>query len=238
MPAGSGMPAIERRHTEGHRMGLFRKKRGSRRAQRKAEAAALKHKAGLEAKLGARNIRKRDKAAAKAERKATKAGVKSQRASHKNELQIAQEQRAAIEAGRFNAKKVGRYLGVARVVAPVVIPVAYRGATMLRAQLDQRRAQKLGVSVDQLGQFSGTGAKLSARIAGAERTLTKLALEKPRDAEVAKFVSTMKQRLAELAAAVDAAESMSVERRRGAHGAISRELDGIEADILAYLGVV
>ncbi|WP_024795986.1 DUF6474 family protein [Tomitella biformata] len=219
-------------------MGLFRKKRGSRRAQRKAEAAALKHKAGLEAKLGARNVRKRDKAAARTDKKATKSGLKSDRATHKNELRIAQEQRAAIEAGKFNAKKVGRYLGVARVVAPVVLPLAYRGATLLRAQLDQRRAQKLGVPVDQLGQFSGSGAKLSARIAGAERTLTKLSLEKPRDAEVAKFVSTMKQRLAELAAATDAAESMSAERRRRAHSAIARELDGIEADVLAYLGVV
>lgn len=219
-------------------MGLFRKKRGSRRAQRKAEAAALKHKAGLEAKLGARNVRKRDKAVAKTDKKAAKASLTSQREAHKNELKIAQEQRAAIEAGRLNAKKIGRYIGVARVVAPVVLPLVYRGATLLRAQLDQRRAAKLGVAVDQLGQFSGTGAKLSARIAGTERTLTKLSVEKPRDAEVAKFVSTMKQRLVELATAVDAAESMSVERRRGAHGAISRELDGIEADVLAYLGVV
>lgn len=219
-------------------MGLFRKKRGSRRAQRKAEAAALKHKAGLEAKLGARNTRKRDKAAAKAEHKATKAALTAQREAQKNELKIAQEQRAAIEAGRFNAKKIGRYIGVARVVAPVVLPLAYRGAMLVRAKLDQRRADKLGVAVDQLGQFSGAGAKLSARIAGTERTLTKLSIDKPRDAEVAKFVSTMKQRLVELAAAIDAAESMAVERRRGAHSAISRELDGIEADVLAYLGVV
>lgn len=219
-------------------MSLFKsKKRGSRRAQRKAEAAALKHKAGLEAKLSARNARKRDKAAAKAEKKAAKLELKAQRETNKTELKIAETQLAAVEAGKFNAKKVGRYLSVARVVAPVVVPLAYRGATMVRATLDQRRAQKLGVAVDDLGQYSGSAAKLSGRIAGAERTLSKLSVEKPRDAEVAKFVSTMKSRLIELAAAVDAAESMSADRRRGAHHAISGELDGIEADVLAHLGI-
>ena len=219
-------------------MGLFKKKSVSRRAQRKAEAAALKHKAGLEAKLGARNVRKRDKAAAKAEKKVAKTNLKAQREVNKTEVKIAEAQRAAAEAGKLNAKKVGRYIGVARVVAPVALPLAYRGVTLLRAQLDQRRADKLGVAVDQLGEFGGSGAKLSARIAGAERTLDKLSSAKPRDAEVSKFVATMRQRLAELASAVDAAESMSVDRRRGAHSAISRELEAIEADELAYLGVV
>ncbi len=241
MPASRGVPAVERLHTEGHRMGLFKKKRGSRRARRKAEAAALKHKAGLEAKLGARNSRKRDKAAVKADKQVAKTNLKTQRAGNKKELKIAESQRAAAEAGKFNAKKVGRYIGVARVLAPVMVPLAYRAATLLREQLDARRAQKLGVPVDQLGhlgQYSGTGAKLSARIAGTERTLDKLSVEHPRDAEVAKFVSTMKKRLTELSTAIDAAETMSTERRRGAHTAAARELDGIEADILAYLGVV
>lgn len=238
MPACRGVPRSSADTWKAIHMGLFRKKRGSRRAQRKAEAAALKHKAGLEAKLSARNTRKRDKSSAKTENKVAKTTLKAQRESNKNELKIAQAQQATAEAGRLNARTVGRYLGVARVVAPVVVPLAYRGASMLRAQLDERRAHKLGVAVEDLGQHSGPAAKLSGRIAGAERTLNKLSVEKPRDAEVAKFVSTMKSRLADLSTAVDAAESMSAERRRGAHAAIGRELDGIEADVLAYLGVV
>ena len=48
-------------------MGLFRKRKG--RATRKAEAKALKHKATLEAKLGAKNERKQLKSIAKAQRK-------------------------------------------------------------------------------------------------------------------------------------------------------------------------
>ncbi|MDN5758927.1 MAG: DUF6474 family protein [Tomitella sp.] len=225
-------------------MGLFKKKSTTRRAQRKAEAAALKHKAGLEAKLSAKNVRKRDKAALKADRKRAKADNKTVKTAHKtrakeqkNQLKIAETNKAAAEAGKFDAKRVGRYLGVARVVAPVAVPLAYRAATALRGTVDQRRAKSLGVSVDELGKFSGSGARLSARITGAGRTLDKLAAEQPRDAEVTAFVGTQRSRLKDLATAVDAAESMPGQRQRNAHSAITRELDAIDADVLARLGV-
>lgn len=225
-------------------MGLFKKNRTSRRSRRKAEAAALKHKAGLEAKLTAKNSRKRDKSALKLERKRAKAQnkqIKADRkaadAEQKNQLKIAEANKAAAEAGKVNAKSVGRYLGVARVVAPVAVPLAYRGATALRGLMDQRRADKLGVRVDELGKFSGSGAKLGARISGAGRTLDQLVERNPRDAETSQFVSTMRSRLKDLGSAVDAAETMPGERRRSAHNAISSELDAIDADILARLGV-
>jgi hypothetical protein len=40
-----------------------------------------------------------------------------------------------------------------------------------------------------------------------------------------------------LAAAVTAAENMPPARRRGAHAAISRQLDEIDADLMARLGL-
>lgn len=225
-------------------MALLGKNRTSRRSRRKAEAAALKHKAGLEAKLSAKNDRKRDKAAAKADRKRIKAERKSASADHKardkeqqNELKIAETNKEAAEAGTFDAKSVGRYLGIARTVAPVAVPMAYRGATALRGVLDQRRADKLGVSVDELGAYSGPGAKLGARVAGTERTLAKLSEQNPRDAETNEFVSAMRARLKDLRTAVDAAESMPRERRRDAQSAIGRDLDAVDADVLARLGV-
>ncbi|WP_182348896.1 DUF6474 family protein [Tomitella gaofuii] len=225
-------------------MGLLKKNRTSRRSRRKAEAAALKHKAGLEAKLGAKNGRKRDRSALKLERKRAKslhkenkADRKATAAEQKNRLKIAEAEKAKAEAGRFDAKSVGRYLGVARVLAPVVVPLAYRGATAMRTLLDQRRADKLGVSVEELGKFSGSGAKLGARVTGAGRTLDQLVQRHPRDAETAEFAKAMRARLADLGAAVDAAETMPGERRRSAHSAISDELDAIDADILARLGV-
>jgi hypothetical protein len=96
----------------------------------------------------------------------------------------------------------------------------------------------LGVPLSQLGQFSGHGAELSARIAGAEQSLRMVAEKKPKDAETKQFVTAMTERLADLAAAVTAADTMPATRRRAAHAAIAEQLDGIDADLMARLGVL
>jgi len=89
----------------------------------------------------------------------------------------------------------------------------------------------------QIGQFSGHGAQLSARIAGAERSLRMVQDKKPKDTETKQFVSAITERLTDLSAAVTAAENMPATRRRAAHTAISSQLDGIEADLMARLGL-
>ena len=106
-----------------------------------------------------------------------------------------------------------------------------------RGFLDERRADRLGVPLTQLGQFSGHGAQLSARIAGTEQTLRLVADKKPKDAETKQFVSAMTDRLTDLSAAVTAAENMPTSNRRTAHTAISDQLDAIDADLMARLGV-
>lgn len=226
-------------------MGLFTRKR---RATRKAEAKALKHKAKLEAKLGAKNQFKNDRRAAKAQEKLSKklanSQVKldqelltSQAKIEKEQIATLRAQKKAAEHQGFTAAKVRRYLGVARLLAPVLVPIVYQAVTALRGQLDARRAQQLGVSVDQLGSFTGHGAKLSARIAGAEQSLGKIESLHPKDAETQQFATAIRGRLTDLTAAVQAAEQMPSPRRKSAHTAISSELDGIEADLLARLGV-
>ena len=60
---------------------------------------------------------------------------------------------------------------------------------------------------------------------------------KPKDPETKRFASAITERLADLAAAVTAAETMPAARRRAAHDAISAQIDGIEADLLARLGL-
>jgi hypothetical protein len=95
----------------------------------------------------------------------------------------------------------------------------------------------LGVPLSQLGQFSGHGAALSARIAGAEQTLRLVAEKKPKDAETKQFVAAMTDRLADLSAAVTAAENMPTATRRSSHDSVGQQLDGIEADLMARLGV-
>ena len=129
-------------------------------------------------------------------------------------------------------------LTVTRLLAPIVVPLVYRAAIAARGFLDERRADRLGVPLSQIGQFSGHGAALSARIAGAEHSLRLVAEKKPKDAETKQFVAAITERLRDLSAAVTAAENMPTTRRRAAHAAIAEQLDGIDADLMARLGLV
>ncbi|MEV6428405.1 DUF6474 family protein [Nocardia sp. NPDC051463] len=210
-------------------MGLFTKRK--RRPSRKAEAKALKHKAGLEARLGAKNDRKARRAEAHTQRKVAKAQISALQAEEKAALKLA----AKAERDPFSAGQVRKYLGVARVLIPVLAPLAYRAATFIRGRIDSRRAHQLGIGIEQLGDFSGHGAKLQARIANAEGALGKIDNSKNGDGPT--FVKATQDRLDNLIAAVQTAEQMPAPRRRAVHASISNELSGIEADVLARLGV-
>ncbi|WP_174188243.1 DUF6474 family protein [Nocardia barduliensis] len=213
-------------------MGLFTKRK--RRPSRRAEAKALKHKAVIEAKLAAKNDRKARRAEARTQRKVAKAQIAAFQAEEKAALKAA----AKAERDPFSAGQVKKYLGVARVLIPVLAPLAYRGATFLRGQLDTRRAQQLGVGIDQLGDFTGHGAKLQARITNAEAALNKIGTQNGKDkGDTQKFVSATRDRLGSLTAAVHTSDQMPANRRRSVHASISHELSGIESDILARLGV-
>lgn len=218
-------------------MALFKRRKS--RATRRAEARAIKAKAKLEARLAAKNETRRIKSEGKRQAAAIKAGAKAQRDSDKAALKVAETQlKAAREGKLLSASRVRRVLTVSRMLAPVVVPLAYRAAIAARGALDQRRADALGVPLSQLGQFSGTGGALSARIAGAESSLQNVATKNPKDAETKQFVTALTTKLEDLAAAVTAAEHMPTARRRAAHNAISAQLDGVDADLMARLGVV
>lgn len=218
-------------------MALFKRRKS--RATRRAEARAIKVKAKMEAKLAAKNETRRIKAANRAETRALKAQLRAQRDSDRAALRVAETQlKAAREGKLFSATRIRRVLTVARLLAPIVVPVVYRASIAARGLVDERRADRLGVPLSQLGQFSGHGAELSARIAGAEQSLRLVAQKKPKDAETKQFVAAITERLSDLSAAVTAAENMPSTRRRSAHSAIATQLDGIDADLMARLGVV
>lgn len=218
-------------------MGLFRRRKS--RATRRAEARAIKARAKLEAKLAAKNEARRIKADIRAEADALKAKLKAQRDSDRAALKVAEAQLKATRQGKLlSPSRIRRTLAVSRLLAPIVVPLVYRGAIAARGFLDERRADRLGVPLSQIGQFSGHGAQLSARIAGAEQSLRRVAEKNPKDAETKQFVVAITDRLTDLAAAVTAAESMPTARRRAAHAAISEQLDGIDADLMARLGVL
>ncbi|BBY03348.1 DUF6474 family protein [Mycobacterium seoulense] len=217
-------------------MGLFRKRKS--RATRRAEARAIKARAKLEAKLAAKNETRRYQAAQRAEAKALRAQIKAQRDSDRTALKVAEaELKAAREGKILSPTRIRRTLTVSRLLAPILTPLIYRAAVSARALIDQRRADRLGIPLAQIGQFSGHGAQLSARIAGAEKSLRAVQDKKPKDAETKQFVSAITERLADLSAAVTAAENMPAARRRAAHAAIAAQLDGIEADLMARLGL-
>jgi len=218
-------------------MGLFTKRKS--RATRRAEARALKAKAEMEAKLAAKNEGKRIKAAERAENNAVKARLKAQRDIDRTAVKVAEtELRTAREGKLLAPARIRRTMTAARLLAPVVVPVAYRAAIATRGVLDERRADRLGVPLAQLGQFSGHGGRLSARIAGAEQSLRLVSEKNPKDNETRQFVSAVTDRLAALSAAVTAAENMPGPSRRTAQTAIGDQLDGIDADIMARLGVL
>ncbi|MFD6392683.1 DUF6474 family protein [Nocardia sp. NPDC060259] len=223
-------------------MGLFSKRK--RRPSRRAEAKALKHKAAVEAKLGAKNERKAAKASERTTRRAVKAQAKTEAKVAKAQIATlhAEEKAAeklAAKADRelFSASQIRKYIGVARVLVPVLTPLAYRGATYVRGQLDARKAQQLGIGLDQLGEFSGHGARLQARITNTETALNKVAADAPGDADTKKFVDAARSRLTDLTVAVNTAEQMPAARRKAVHASISSELSVLETDALARLGV-
>ena len=217
-------------------MGLLGKRKS--RATRRAEARAIKARAKLEARLWAKNEKRRIKGAEQAAQKALNAQVKAQKESDRTALKIAESELKAVREGKLlSPTRIRRALTVSRLLAPVLAPLIYRAAIAARGVIDQRRADQLGIPLAQIGQFSGHGARLSARVAGAEQSLRAVQEKKPKDPETKQFAAAISERLSDLSAAISAAENMPTQRRRAAHAAISSQLDGIEGDLLARLGL-
>jgi uncharacterized protein DUF6474 len=152
------------------------------------------------------------------------------------------KRKAAKEgSARITPAKAKNALAVAKVVGPAVVPVVtpfvIQAAGAMRDQLDKRRARKLGVPVDDLGKYTGKGAALHARIAGAMDALNEIREQPKATAEHREFADDTETTLRQLTAAVRAAERMPAPRRKAAHRAIATELDGLEERLLHRLGV-
>ena len=198
----------------------------------------MKRRATLDARYAARNEKRRITSAERSADKAMRAQFRAQRDSDRTALKVAETNlKAAREGKLLSPTRIRRTLTVTRLLAPVVVPIAYRVAVGARGWLDERRAGKLGVPLGEVGRFSAQGARLSGRIASAEQSVRSVAEKNPKDSETKQFVAAMTDRLKDLSAAVTAADGMPSDRRRAAHAAIAAELDGIDADLLARLGL-
>lgn len=217
-------------------MGLFSKRKS--RATRRAEARALKARAKLEARLAAKGEARRFKATQRAEVRTLRAQLKSERDRGRTALKTEETRLRAARDGRLlSPARIRRTLAVSRMLAPIAVPLIYRAAMAARGLIDERRAGQLGVPLAQIGEFSGRGARLSARIAGAEKTLRTVQDKKPKDAETKRFALAVTGRLTDLVTAVTATETMPSQQRRAAYFAIGNQLDGIDADLMARLGL-
>src|SRR5690349_14266228 len=112
-----------------------------------------------------------------------------------------------------NAVAVAKVIGPA--VAPVLLPFIAKAAATMRSMRDTRRAQRLGVPVNDLAKFTGRGAALHARIAGLTQELTELRDPDP------EFADESLNALVQLTAAVRAAERMPAPRRKAVHRAVA-----------------
>ena len=135
----------------------------------------------------------------------------------------------------FTPSRAKNLVGVAKVVAPALIPVLApviaRGAGVLSEQYDRYRARRLGIDVADIGKYSGYGARLHARIVGFSESLETL---RTSDSE---WVSKTEARLTQLLAAVRASERMPAARRKAAHRAVGTDLEMLEQELLRRLNV-
>jgi Family of unknown function (DUF6474) len=166
----------------------------------------------------------------KAGRAARKAGAATEHAG----TELARRNRKPLTVSRAK-----RMIGVGKAVAPLLAPYALAAAGVARARWDAYRAARLGVEPGQLAAFSGPGGALHARLSRLAEALDRLdSMAEARATNAAgRFTADTRPRLADLAVAVRAAEQMPASRRRTAFRAIGRELDRLETELLAHLGI-
>jgi hypothetical protein len=157
------------------------------------------------------------------------------------------DDKTGTPADPITGAKIKRYIGIARIVVPVVAPLVYQTVGTVRERWDSHRARQLGVAPDELSDFTGRGAALYARIHNLALSARDLRArhasagrrggDDDQAREIAAFVDEADTRLTDLEAAVRAAEQMPSSRRRSAHVAVAGELDRIETRLLVHWGV-
>lgn len=200
------------------------KKLRKRRNEARAEIKAAKERVRREVKAANKAQERQQKLLAKQEKQLLKDEKKNLKAKRKHELKMAKAELDRIKTGKLNKANVQRYAGAARAAAPLLLPLAYRAITAGREALEQRRAQRAGISADQMAEFSGHGAPLRAKTQGIRNSLKESSLPLGYQRDV-------RDQLDEIDAAIDNAEFMTPQQRRRAHHSIQRDIDSVTQDI-------
>ncbi|MCQ9353265.1 DUF6474 family protein [Corynebacterium sp. 153RC1] len=204
-------------------MGIFKAIRNAR-IDAKAKIKAAEAQARQEVKEAHKLELRRTKLLTKAEKRVSKEEAKGLKRKRKHDEKMAKELTQQMRAGKFNKDTVMRYSGAARAIAPLALPLAFRGLMAIREYLNGRRANALGVSRADLGRFAGHGAEQKARIEAMRSSLKVTNLPQG-------FKEDAKDRLEELEDSANNAEYMTPELRTRALRAISADLDQIAKQI-------
>ena len=130
-----------------------------------------------------------------------------------------------------------RWLSLAKVATPVLLPMVYKAVSNVQGS-PGKPAGPGGVDLEAAGiNATGPGAALGVRIVRLEQTLDQLDVSRGSEREVKDFISSTRARLTDLRTAVETAETTPTAQRREIHSSISGELDRINKDIFARLGV-
>lgn len=211
-------------------MGILKKNRSRKNVKatkakaelKKAEARARKF-ARDEAKADLRTMELLDKA----EQRLVKEEKKALKNKRKHEKQLAQAHLKRIEESGLTKKKAKQWTGAARVLVPVLLPLAYKAWTSYRQGELDNRAAGMGLTSQDLARHSGRGAELKARIEALRANIEK-------DKSVPRgFADDARVRLADLDQAVRNAEHASPEQQRLTHNAIEQDLTDLAAEIHA-----
>jgi hypothetical protein len=171
-----------------------------------------------------------------ADKPGRKAAKKARKTAKKAQKELAKES-GTVAPKDLTPARTKRAIAMGKVVVPLLAPYAIAAASVVRAQWDDNRARRLGVSADQLGRFTGRGGSLHARISRAGEALGQLDAGADITPRAKTFARETEPRLADLAMAVRAAEQMPSARRRTAFRAVAGELDRIEDQLLGHLGI-
>ncbi|SDL98742.1 hypothetical protein SAMN04488535_1478 [Corynebacterium mycetoides] len=198
------------------------------RAKTKAEIKAAEVRARQLAKNEAKQERRTAKLLEKAEKRLINEEKKGLKRKRKHEKKLAETHLKRIEQSGLTQKKAKNYVGAARVLIPVLLPLAYKAMTSYQQRRIESRASSLGLSSQDLSRYSGRGAELRARIDALRGRTDKLHDD---SALSSSFIKDVEVRLDELEQAVRNAERLNPEQQRLAHMSIEKELNDVTGEI-------
>lgn len=216
-------------------------KTADREAKAATKAAAKQAKSlGTDAAKASRGEAKAARRDAKSARRDAKGATRSARIAKRDAKSAVAAATAATKPARAitklaDPKIAKRAVTVGKLLAPALAPVLLKAAVHTRGFLDQQRAHKLGVPVEQVGDYRGPTGTVGARLNGLGDSVRDLAQRRGNDLQVTRFTDVAGNRLVDLTATVQAAASMPRARRAEVLRAVGRELDDIDADLIALL---